>query len=82
MRKDFILHRETADYIAEHDMTPLELQDLNTWVHDGHSVYGNPWYIADENGNTINYIAARRLVHELSREQNGTDEMQRDSSIV
>ena len=35
--------------------------------------YDNPWYMADENGNTLDYISATRMVHELSQEENETE---------
>jgi len=47
------------------DLTPDERKALHKWVTDGNSVHDNPYWLAGENGNSLCYIMAIRLVADL-----------------
>jgi len=60
MTKQAYLKREAADYMKTIDLSPAERQELLIWIKDSNSVYENPWYLADESGQTMDYISAMR----------------------
>lgn len=59
------LRREANEYLQEMEVTPQERRELRAWVRGGNSAYGNPGYLADENGRELDYITAMRLLTEL-----------------
>jgi hypothetical protein len=61
--------REAAVYLENNDMTPDERQNLLAWINSGERVLDNPWYMADENGNPMDYLTALRMANDL-RAQN------------
>jgi hypothetical protein len=67
-KRNFLQH-EASRYMAETNMTPAERREFLTWISYGHSAYDNPWHMADEQGRVMDYISARREVHELSQQQ-------------
>lgn len=56
---------ETKTLFRAFKVTEEELADLNEWVKEGHSFYGNPWLISDDKGNTVNFIDGSRCVKEM-----------------
>ena len=60
------LRKQLKQYeVAVGDITPKERKALRKWVADGNSVYDNPYWLAGEDGNSLCFIAAIRLVVEL-----------------
>jgi len=56
-----ILQRELKEYEASiKRMKAEERKSLYEWVDDDNSVYSNPFYIYDEDGRLVDYIAAFR----------------------
>lgn len=47
------------------DASEEEISELKAWVDAGNSPYSNPWYIADERGNELPFIQARREIFSL-----------------
>lgn len=56
---------ETEILFKTVEITEEELADLNEWVKDGNSFYGNPWLISDSKGNIVNFIEGIRCVKEM-----------------
>jgi hypothetical protein len=57
------LRRQLKQYeVAVGDITPEERKALRKWVADGNSVYDNPFWLAGEDGNSLCFIVAIRLV--------------------
>lgn len=60
------LRHEAYEYLLDADVTPDECREVLEWVKSGNSVYSNPWYLYDEGGNPMDYIAAMRTVPDLA----------------
>lgn len=52
--------------MARMEITQTERKELLDWVHGGRSVYDNPWYMADERGQPVDYVSAMREVYDQS----------------
>ena len=60
------LRRELKQYEASvGDLAPDERKALHQWVADGNSVYDNAYWLAGEDGNSLCYISAMRLVADM-----------------
>lgn len=60
-----ILTVDLEKYESEHKISENEKQELHAWVADGHSPYGNPHCLSDENGAPIDFVSALKLSEEL-----------------
>ena len=69
MTKETMLQHEAAEYMARMEITEEEHRELLDWVRGGRSVFDNPWYMADENGQLMDYISAMREAHDHSNTQ-------------
>lgn len=49
-------------------LIPNEQTELNAWLAEGNSENSNPWNIADERGNELDFVSAMRTVEELAAE--------------
>lgn len=65
MTRKSLLKRETAEYMMNTEMTPLERQELLDWVKNGNSVYDNPWDLYDDSGYRMSYIETMRVMPDL-----------------
>lgn len=59
------LRRELKEYLSTRKVTPEELLNLKEWVRNGYSVFDNAWGASDENGWTLDYLAAEELLKEF-----------------
>ena len=50
------------------DASEEEISELKEWVTEGNSPYANPWYIADERGDELPFIHARREIFSFAEE--------------
>ena len=50
------------------DASEEEISELKKWVTAGNSPYSNPWYVADERGDELPFIQARREIFSLTDE--------------
>lgn len=50
------------------DASDEEISELKVWVDAGNSPYSNPWYIADERGDELPFIHARREIFSLTKD--------------
>ena len=71
MTRQSLLKREAAVYLENNDMTPAERNDLLAWISSGQSANDNPWFMADENGNPMDYLTAMRTVNDLRTQHLG-----------
>ncbi len=63
-RKTYI-EREAAEYMANGTISMTEREELLDWIESGNSVLTNPWLMADERGNPMDYLSAVRTAEEL-----------------
>ncbi len=45
--------------------TPEERGKLRAWIKSAGTAYGNPWGLSEENGFSMDYISALRLVNAM-----------------
>ena len=45
--------------------TPEERGKLRAWINSAGTAYGNPWGLGAENGSSMDYISALRLVNAM-----------------
>jgi len=65
--RDF-LRKELKEYVAlVGALTPEERKALCEWVADGNHAVCNPWHMCGEDGRTMDYIAAVRIVGDTLR---------------
>ena len=55
-----ILHGEMKAYESGRRLKPNERKSLREWVAEGNSVFRNPFYVYDSEGNHVDYISAYR----------------------
>lgn len=48
--------------------TPEERGKLRAWIKSAGTAYGNPWELNAENGSSMDYISALRLVNAMQTE--------------
>ena len=65
MTRTSLLKREAIEYMTSKNITPMERQEILDWITKGHSVYDNPWLMADEQGRLMDYISALRTANDL-----------------
>ncbi len=63
-RKTYI-EREAAEYMAKGPISLAEREELLDWIEGGNSVLTNPWLMADERDNPMDYLCALRTAEEL-----------------
>ncbi len=71
MSENMLLQHEAAECLGDNDMTPAERQDLFAWINSGQSANDNPWFMADEDGNPMDYLTAMRTVNDLRTQHLG-----------
>ncbi len=71
MTKKEYLRREADEYMKSQDMTPQERRDLLEWLRSGESVYGNPWFLADDQGRLMDFLTAMRENADLCKQHTG-----------
>lgn len=49
-------------YTSAIQMTEEEHIELCKWVQDGNSPYDNGWYISSENGTSLDFVNAMRII--------------------
>ena len=50
------------------DASVEEISELKLWVDAGNTPFSNPWYIADERGDELPFIHARRVIFSLAED--------------
>ena len=50
------------------DASVEEISELKLWVDAGNTPYSNPWYIADERGDELPFIHARREIFSFAED--------------
>ena len=55
-----ILHEEMKAYESSRRLKPKERKSLREWVAEGNSVFRNPFYVFNSEGNHLDYISAYR----------------------
>ena len=60
-----LLLESLKEYEMTTDMTSDERYSLHEWVSEGHSPYTNPYYISNEKGYPMDYVAALQLSEEI-----------------
>lgn len=61
-----LLLDEEIQYLSSHDLSPEETVELHAWVLAGNSVFSNPWLLSDESGGPESFVAASRIIADLS----------------
>lgn len=61
-----LLLDEELQYLSTHDLSPEETVELHAWVLAGNSVFSNPWLLSDESGGPESFVAASRIIADLS----------------
>jgi hypothetical protein len=63
LRKELRQYKETIS-----DITEEEKRELKEWVASGHSPYENPFFLHDDSGRPMDYIAACRISAEMAED--------------
>lgn len=61
-----LLLNEENQFLSSHELSPEESAALHAWVLAGNSVYSNPWLLSDESGGPESFVAASRIIADLS----------------
>lgn len=59
------LSHEASEHIKAAEATAEERLEILAWIKDGNSTYDNPWHMADDKGQPMDYISALRAVGAL-----------------
>lgn len=63
-----ITKEKFASYCAGFTLTAEERTQLDKWVQEGNNFLDNPWYMAQENGQPLDFVNALRVMLEQAKE--------------